>query len=182
MHELFAALGDGIGAVNEFKAEWGAAIKGIGWDGPTTYYAKVNFDVGPDAAHILNSGVLVWQPRKHGKAVDAFIAKYGAESVTHPRGAHYEQGVFGGWALLGGRWAGPPGLPDTWNALWVMKKNFGGGGPIAGFVAQNHFMHLAAGDVWRDGKEFAAQCAALRPKDAAAAGAAPAAPVPAAPH
>lgn len=176
MHLVFPSLGDRIGAVNEFKAEWAEQIKKFGWDGPTTYYGKVNIDVGADAAHILNSGVIVWQPRKHAALVEAFIAKYGPESATHPRGPHYEQGVFGGWALTGGHWAGPPGLPGTWNALWIGQRIFGGGGPVGDYVARNHFIHLAAGDVWNVGEEFARHCAALRPPSASAS---PAPPVPA---
>ena len=42
MHLVFPSLGDRIGAVNEFKAEWAEQVKKFGWDGPATYYGKVN--------------------------------------------------------------------------------------------------------------------------------------------
>jgi hypothetical protein len=90
----------------------------MGWEKTAKeYYRLCGFDI--DTAHVLNTGVIVAQPRLHGQLLRDIYEKHVDGSKGHPRGFHYEQSAIG-YELLVRNAAHI--LPNRWNTVWGMYK------------------------------------------------------------
>jgi ubiquinone/menaquinone biosynthesis C-methylase UbiE len=87
-----------IGIVDEFsqpsfekRVEFAKRMK---WDlNPSVYYSSSGFSIQTDK--MLNTGVLVMQPKKHGEFLKSIYDKYIRKSVNHPKLFNYEQSAIG---------------------------------------------------------------------------------------
>ena len=65
-----------------------------GWEeNATEYYRLSGFDIETDM--VFNSGVLVMQPKIHRDFLQNIYDKYVRQSISHPRGFHFEQSCIG---------------------------------------------------------------------------------------
>jgi hypothetical protein len=68
---------------------------------------------------MLNTGVIVMQPKKHGTFLKGVYDKYIQKSVRHPRHFHYEQSAIGYELHVNNKFVV---LPNTWNAIWYVYR------------------------------------------------------------
>lgn len=65
-----------------------------GWEeSATEYYKLCGFDIETDM--VFNTGVLVMQPKIHCDFLQNIYNKYVRQSISHPRGFHFEQSSIG---------------------------------------------------------------------------------------
>jgi hypothetical protein len=132
----------------QYKLNWG--------NGASDYYAKSDFNIQTDK--MLNTGVLVFQPRKHRSFLDSIYEKYIDIAVDHSLGFHFEQAMIGYELQTQNKFVL---LPKQFNSIWVVQKSintfkvrkapFFNGRFILSKVIDIHeyfrnsyFMHLAA--------------------------------------
>ena len=138
----------GIGIIDEYSQpsyENRLVIqKRMNWESTASeYYKLCNFEI--KTQHVLNTGVLVMQPKKHRYMLDEIYTSYVGKSYNHPRGFHYEQSAIG-YELLTRKRAEI--LPNTFNAVWGMYKIYNYINPhvdfnLSAFFKNNHFIHFA---------------------------------------
>ena len=90
--------GDSIGIVDEYsqpsKKRRLKIQQKMGWEASATdYYKLCGLDIQTDM--VLNTGVLVLQPKKHKDFLQGIYNKYIQQSITHDRGFHFEQSCIG---------------------------------------------------------------------------------------
>ncbi len=115
-------FGDKIGIVDEFsqpsfekRVEFAKRMK---WDlDPSVYYSSSGFVIQTDK--MLNTGVLVMQPKKHGEFLKGIYDKYIQKSVNHPKLFNYEQSAIGYELQVNNMFTV---LPNTWNAVVVLYQ------------------------------------------------------------
>jgi hypothetical protein len=83
----------------------------------TTYYSKINLDLKTDM--ILNTGVILCDPKRHSEYLNSIYEKYVNASIHHPRGFHYEQGCIG-YELQTDRQYTV--LPSVWNWIYIHSQ------------------------------------------------------------
>jgi hypothetical protein len=116
-------FGDKIGIINEydqlvgneeylgvvrFKLDWGTASE---------YYSKAGFMIETEL--MLNTGVLVMQPAKHGDFLRDVFNKHFRTCLTHPRKFHYEQAAIGYELQTKSMFTI---IPKMFNAIWFIQK------------------------------------------------------------
>jgi hypothetical protein len=86
--------GDKIGIVNEASFSQYDKLKSVGFASyPTDYYKLCGFSISTDK--ILNTGMMICNPKKHGPVLKGIYDKYISGCEGHPRGFHYEQSCIG---------------------------------------------------------------------------------------
>jgi hypothetical protein len=114
--------------------------KKMGWEtNARDYYKLCGFDIQTDM--ILNTGVLVLQPKIHRDFLQNIYNKYVIQSITHYRGFHYEQSCIG-YEIQQEKLYKI--LDNKFNAIWgltkldnIEKMN------LMQYVNENYFIHLA---------------------------------------
>lgn len=147
---LAADFGDRVGMVDEYSQptpERRALIQiEKGWERTSReYYELCGFDC--DSPHVLNSGVLVLQPKAHAALFQELYDDHFEEAIGHPRTV-YEQTALAYELLKRDRICI---LPNTWNALTGLYVNLPGKlnskedlPPLLTVVEQNWIVHFAA--------------------------------------
>jgi hypothetical protein len=114
--------------------------KNNGWEtSAIDYYKLCGFDIKTEI--LLNSGVLVLQPKIHKDFLHNIYNKYINHSLYHPRGFHFEQSCIGyeiqkeNLYIL---------LPSKFNAIWALTKadnieNIS----LEQYFYENYFTHFA---------------------------------------
>lgn len=110
-----------------------------GWETcATDYYKLSGFEIQTDM--VLNSGVLVLQPKLHGAFLHAVYNDYIQKSISHSRGPHFEQSSIG-YALQKANLYKI--LDNKFNALWNLTKSDNEHISLEDYFAQNYFIHFA---------------------------------------
>jgi len=138
-----ADYGDKIGIIDEYSQptpEMRISLqRKNGWeDNATKYYNLAGFDL--ETRIVLNSGVLVMQPKKHALLLERIYHKYVANSIGHPRHFHFEQSCIG-YELQNNHLCCI--LPNKWNALWGLYKDTNYYKDLQTMVDNNYFTHFA---------------------------------------
>jgi hypothetical protein len=116
-------FGDKIGIINEYDQMVGyeefidVVRQSLNWGTASEYYAKAGFTL--DTQLMLNTGVLVMQPAKHGDFLRDIFDKHVETCLTHPRGFHYEQAAIGYEIQTKSMFMI---LPKKFNAIWFIQK------------------------------------------------------------
>jgi len=116
-------FGDKIGIINEydqlvgFEEYIGIVRLSLNWGTAPEYYKKAGFTL--DTQLMLNTGVLVMQPAKHGHFLRDVFDKHVETCLTHPRKFHYEQAAIGYELQTKHMFAI---LPKQFNAIWYIQK------------------------------------------------------------
>ena len=114
-------LGDKIGIVNEVAqsaTEEYQRLVNVGFaDNATDYYRKVELDLHTDK--ILNTGLIVCNPKLHASYLKSIYEKYVDKSIGHPRGFHYEQACIGYDVQKDDMYTL---LPSMWNWIYVHSQ------------------------------------------------------------
>ena len=136
-------FGNNIGIVDEYSQptrELRLKIQRMmGWEtSARDYYGLCGFDLGTNK--VLNSGVLVIQPKKHKDLLESVYNTYLPKSMTHGRGPHYEQTSLGYELQKQSRYVL---LDNKWNAIWGLHKFVGA--QLDDFFRNNYFIHFAGG-------------------------------------
>lgn len=134
-------FGDNIGIVDEYSQptpELRLKIQNMmGWEtSAVDYYKLCGLDL--DTKIVLNSGVIVIQPKKHKKLLEYVYETYLPRSITHQRGPHYEQTSLGYELQTDRRYTL---LNNRWNAIWALHKMTGTN--LEQFFRNNYFIHFA---------------------------------------
>jgi hypothetical protein len=85
-------VGNKIGIVNEASFVAYDRLAGFATD-PIQYYSLCGFSLTTDK--ILNTGMMICNPKKHGLFLKEIYDKYIFNCQGHPRGFHYEQSCIG---------------------------------------------------------------------------------------
>jgi lipopolysaccharide biosynthesis glycosyltransferase len=131
----FHELHDKIGIVDEVAqstSEGYQKLVQIGFaDLPIPYYSKANFNL--DTNSILNTGVMICNPKLHSEFLKSIYEKYVDTSIGHPRKFHYEQACIGYelqtnqmYTLIG----------NAWNFIYIHNQ-------ITKEPMNLYFLHLA---------------------------------------
>jgi hypothetical protein len=149
-------FGDKIGVVNQSQPTLEARLlcqkkKGFEVTAKEYYKLKSNHDIDTD--HIINTGLLVIQPRKHKEFLQSIFDKYSFTQINHKSGFHYEQSCIGYEIQKNNLFLF---MDMKWNALWgnnkyyynmlipSMKKNATIKNLcLQDFFNSNYFIHLA---------------------------------------
>lgn len=111
----------------------------MGWeDCATDYYKLCDLNLGTNK--VLNSGVLVIQPKKHQDFLENVYHTYLPKSINHGRGSHFEQTSLGFELQKQNKYKL---LNNKWNAIWGLHKFVGA--DLQDFFKQNYFIHFAGG-------------------------------------
>jgi hypothetical protein len=116
-------FGDKIGIINEYdqlvgyEQYIGRVRTKLNWGTASEYYDKAGFRI--ETEFMLNTGVLVMQPAKHGDFLRGVFDKYFRTCLTHPRGFHYEQAAIGYELQTKSMFTI---LPKRFNAIWFIQK------------------------------------------------------------
>lgn len=120
----FYEFGEKIGVVNQSQPTLQARIavqkhKGYEVTAKEYYKLKSNHDIETD--HIINTGVLVIQPKKHKTFLRNIFNEYSNQQINHKSGFHYEQSVIG-YEIQ--KTDIHYFMDMRWNALWANNKHF----------------------------------------------------------
>lgn len=142
---LSCDFGDKIGIVDEFcqprpdnRVE--LVNRRCGWEESAKEYYKLSgLDV--ETEQLLNSGVMVFQPKKHESFLKSIYDKYSNDLLTHPRSGHFNQAVIGYELMKNDNYV----LMSTkWNCIWNhYKVYYGGCIGIDVVFNDNYFFHFA---------------------------------------
>lgn len=139
-------FGDKIGAVSENQPDIGAknvVQATMGWELTARDFYLEKSGHLLNTNDVINTGVLVIQPRKHKEFLKHIYEKYYEVQKWSPHGFHYEQSVVGfelqinGMAVL---------MDQKWNAIWMTHKIYNQivNKPmdLQTFYENNYFTHL----------------------------------------
>ena len=138
---LSEGFGNNIGIVDEYSQPTPdlrlKIQKMMGWEpNAHEYYKLCGMDL--DTKIVLNSGVLVIQPKKHKDLLECVYKTYLPRSISHHRGPHYEQTSLGYELQTQQRYIL---LNNRWNAIWALHKMTGAN--LEEFFRNNYFIHFA---------------------------------------
>ena len=138
---LSEEFGDNIGIVDEYSQPTNQSRLQIqhmmGWEtSAVDYYKLCGLDLNTKI--VLNSGVLVIQPKKHKNFLESVYNKYLPLSINHTRGPHYEQTSLGYELQKTNKFKI---MSNKWNAIWALHKFCGA--QLDVFFKQNYFIHFA---------------------------------------
>jgi hypothetical protein len=109
----------------------------MGWEtSATDYYKLCDFEL--DTKQVLNSGVLVIQPKLHKEFLENLYYEHLPNSMAHSRGPHYEQTSLG-YELQTQNLCKI--ISNKWNAIWSLHKMCGAN--LDDFFKDNYFIHFA---------------------------------------
>jgi hypothetical protein len=139
----YTDYGECIGIVNEYsqptKEKRIKLQEKMGWETNATDYYKLNgFDIQTD--FVFNSGVLVCQPKIHKDFLQNVYNKYIKQSISNPRGFHFEQSSIG-YELQTANFYKI--LDNKFNALWGLTKIDNENSNLNDFFNENYFIHFA---------------------------------------
>jgi len=140
--------GDKIGIVDEFsqpvpenRSE--RINKKMNWPATPKDYYKAVADVDIDTDKMLNTGILVLQPKKHREFLEHIYEICDGQQRTHPCATHYLQGTIG-YELLTKNMCLV--MSNEWNAVWANWYIYHDGQvSIEEVFKQNYFLHFAGG-------------------------------------
>ena len=157
-----ADFGDKLGIADEYSQPSSESRLRIqktkGWEtSGTAYYKLCDFDLQTNI--VLNSGVLVIQPKKHKEFLERVYRTYLPLAIKSKRGAHCEQTALG-YELQKSQKHFV--LSNKWNAIWALQKletflfhshswslkrimQRITGSEIEEYFQDNYFMHFAGG-------------------------------------
>ena len=137
-----------IGVVNQSQPNLKARIetqihKGYETTAKEYYKLKSNHDINTE--HIINTGVIVIQPKIHKNFLRNIYEKYKDNQINHPSGFHYEQSVIGYEIQKNNMYYF---MDMKWNALWSNNKYYFNNIKkesltLQQFYKNNYFIHLA---------------------------------------
>jgi hypothetical protein len=105
------------------------------------HYNLCGFDLNTDK--VLNSGLLVMQPKIHGQFLRNIYDKYVSQSIGHPRGFVFEQTCIGYELQKANMYKL---LDAKWNSLWgVTAYGHSYKFSLKGFFQETYFLHFASG-------------------------------------
>jgi hypothetical protein len=111
--------------------------KQMGWEtSAKDYYNLCDFEL--DTKQVLNSGVLVIQPKLHKGFLENLYYEHLPNSMVHKRGPHYEQTSLG-YELQTQNLCKI--ISNKWNAIWSLHKMCGAN--LDDFFKDNYFIHFA---------------------------------------
>lgn len=141
-------FGDKIGVVNQSQPNLQARLlcqrhKGFEVTAQDYYKLKSNHDIVTD--HIINTGVLVIQPKKHKLFLRNIFKSYHDKQIGNKSGFHYEQSVIGYEIQKNDMYFF---MDMKWNALWANNKYYNNtirkkSLTLQEFFNENYFIHLA---------------------------------------
>ena len=115
-----------------------------GWERtPEEYYKLASPIFQLETDYMLNTGLMITQPKIHSEFLQTIYNKYIKESIGHRRGFHFEQSAIGYELQKENRFTL---LDNKWNAIWAlnsMSKKYGVS--LQEFVDSNYFIHFAGG-------------------------------------
>ena len=141
-------FGDLIGIVDEMcqpsyddrmylHRYWGFADQSV-----PEYYALADFKL--DTTIAFNSGVIVYQPKKHREYLDTYYKTYLPKSIGHRRYPHYEQTALSYVLLTTNMYKN---MTTKFNAVWNLPRSVneitGRNQSIEDYFRENYFIHLA---------------------------------------
>jgi hypothetical protein len=133
IHEL--QLNEKIGIVDEVDQstpEQYDQLKKLGFiDDATSYYSKANLQL--NTHRILNTGVILCNPSKHGDYLKTIYETYVDKSIGHPRGFHYEQSCIGFELQTDNRYTL---ISNLWNYIYIHTQ-------LTKTPFHSYFLHFA---------------------------------------
>jgi hypothetical protein len=131
----FHELNGKIGIVDEVSQTSPAGYQkmiDIGFaDRAEKYYKLAGFELA--TPHILNTGVMICDPKVHAQYLKGIYEKYVDKSVGHPRKFHYEQACIGYEMQIGQMYTL---IGNAWNFIFVHSQ-------ITKEPVISYFLHLA---------------------------------------
>jgi hypothetical protein len=136
-------FGDKIGIVDEYSQPTPKMRiqlqKQNKWeDNATDYYKLAGLDIITDK--VLNTGVLVMQPKKHAEFLVGIYNNYTKMAINHSRGFGFEQSCIGfelqnrNMFIL---------LDNKWNALWALYRDTKWFSNLQEMYENNYMIHFA---------------------------------------
>lgn len=107
-------------------------------DNASDYYKLAGLDINTKL--VLNTGVLVMQPKIHAKILLDIYEKYAKNAINHNRGFGYEQSCIGYELQTQNNYVI---LNNKWNALWALYKGVNWYKTLQEMYDDNYFIHFA---------------------------------------
>lgn len=115
---IHTLLTDKIGIVDEVQQVNPDQYKALGFaSDPTDYYRLAGF--GLQTSHILNTGMMLCNPKLHAEYLQDIYTEYIGEAPGHSRRFHYEQGCIGYELQVDNAFAL---LQNQWNYIYMFNK------------------------------------------------------------
>lgn len=141
-------FGDKIGVVNQSQPNLEARLQTQihkGFEVTASDYYKLKSGHTIETEHIINTGVLVIQPKKHREFFNNIFETYSLNQINNPFGFHYEQSVIGFEIQKNNLHYF---MEMKWNALWGNNKYYFNKIKreelsLQKFYNDNFFIHLA---------------------------------------
>jgi|LakMenEpi03Aug12_release.lakeMendotaPanAssembly.Ray.scaffolds.fasta_scaffold591774_2 hypothetical protein len=140
----YVDYGNSIGIIDEYsqpsKERRIKIQRKRGWESSAKEYYKLSgFEIETDI--VLNSGVLVLQPKFHKEFLENIYHKYVSKSISHRRGFHFEQSCIGYEILKANIYKV---IDNKFNAIWGLNRldnieNL----TLKRYVDRNFFIHFA---------------------------------------
>lgn len=136
-------FGDKIGIVDEYSQPTPKMRiqlqKQNKWeDNATDYYKLAGLDIITDK--VLNTGVLVMQPKKHADFLVGIYNNYAKMAINHSRGFGFEQSCIGFELQNGNMFIL---LDNKWNALWALYRDTKWFSNLQEMYENNYMIHFA---------------------------------------
>ena len=109
------------------------------WDTSAMDYYRIHIEKHLDTNMVFNTGVLVFQPRKHREFMETTFDKHKTAIRSFEDRFHYEQVVIGYELQINDNFIV---MDNKWNAVWQMYK-YTCGHELDTFFKNNYFIHLA---------------------------------------
>lgn len=142
-------FGDKIGVVSQNQPDKYAKYmvqKTMQWELTAEQYYLNKSGHILDTEDVINTGVLVIQPKKHKEFLDNIFNKYSENQKWSPHGFHYEQSVIGFELQINNM---AFFMDYKWNAIWLTHKIYDQisrkNPNLVEFYKKNYFTHLAGG-------------------------------------
>lgn len=140
----FMDYGDSIGIIDEYtQPSYERRLniqKKMGWEiTANEYYNLCGLNINTNS--VLNTGVLVLQPKKHNEFLCNIYMKYVLGSIGHQRGFHYEQSCIGYELQRANMYKV---LNNKFNAIWGLTKSDNIENiTLSDYINNNYFIHFA---------------------------------------
>ena len=143
IHEY--VTGDKIGIVDEMNQP--SVTLREEYDGTAIDYYKLVSGTELNTRMVLNTGVMVFQPKLHSDFLISVFNKYIRGCMTSNRGYHYEQTTVGYELQSKDMFCL---IPNKFNALWGLSKHMKSTSHISleDFYRDNYFIHFAGCVDW----------------------------------
>lgn len=147
IHKEFE-FGDKIGVVNQSQPSLQARLlcqKHKGYEVTAKDYYKLKSNHNIETDHIINTGVLVIQPKLHKLFLRNIFESYSNKQIGNKNGFHYEQSVIGYEIQKNNMYFF---MDMRWNALWANNKYYFNtirkqSLTLQDFYNNNYFIHHA---------------------------------------